>query len=944
MKTHLSIPIAGIAGLFLLLSGCGSPGTGKTDYYTRGIGIYPGDPAEDFAPELVIDNSYRNIAGLKSAYHSSSYDYNLTAQLVTDGILSLEFPATINVSTQNGDLLKNEREWLFDGKSDSRYRTQGSDVFLQLAMNNMDIQTDKIVLRGSVTYDQSKPQGYEVIAYGSNDGVEWNVLGQEKGAGRIGTEPQRRGFGGFRLPPVDPDAPKPSFTFNFSPPEPSMNISQEFALDNTAAYSYYKIAINMPSAKEWAFSDLDFYKGEELLLITPSAYFKSAWESAGTGEEWVYVDFGAPASFDKVNLYWLNKATEGVIQVSADAKAWTDVAELPGGNAKTDEITLAKTATGQYARVLMKQPENGNRYILSELEVWGKGGLSPRPQKTLAPDGNRLTLSGGDWTLQRASQVKASGEEISQVGFANDSWIIATVPGTVLTSYMRIGALPDPNYADNQLQISESFFNSDFWYRNEFTLPKGFGGGKIFLNFDGINWKANVYVNGQKAGRIEGAFMRGKFDVTALLEPGKDNAVAIELIKNAHVGAIKEQTAISTDQNGGILGADNPTFHASVGWDWIPTIRGRNAGIWNDVFITHTGAVTIEDPFIRAELPLPDTTSANLFVEVTLRNHTDGAVAGTLKGLYGETAFEQEVSLGASETKIIKLDPLTTPALTITNPQLWWPKGYGEAHLYDVKLSFDIDGKTSDRTAFKSGIRQMTFNEDDNTLTMFINGRRFIGFGGNWGFGESNLNYRGREYDIAVAYHADMNFTMIRNWVGQIGDEEFYEACDRHGVMIWQDFWLANPVDGPNPYDNDLFIANAEDYVKRIRNHPSIGIYVGRNEGNPPQILDDAIRRIIPSNHPGIHYISNSAMGVVSGGGPYRALPPRDYFLLYGNNKFHSERGMPNVMNYESLVRTFSPEALWPQNSQYGLHDYTLASAQSASSFNAMIEKAFGQP
>jgi hypothetical protein len=150
-------------------------------------------------------------------------------------------------------------------------------------------------------------------------------------------------------------------------------------------------------------------------------------------------------------------------------------------------------------------------------------------------------------------------------------------------------------------------------------------------------------------------------------------------------------------------------------------------------------------------------------------------------------------------------------------------------------------------------------------------------------------------------------------------------------------------VDGPNPYDNDLFIANAEDFVKRIRNHPSIGIYVGRNEGNPPEALDNAIRSIVPDKHPGIHYISNSAMGVVSGGGPYRALPPRDYFLLYGNDKFHSERGMPNVMNYESLVQTFSPEALWPQNSQYGLHDYTLGSAQSAASFNAMIEKAFGR-
>ena len=239
----------------------------------------------------------------------------------------------------------------------------------------------------------------------------------------------------------------------------------------------------------------------------------------------------------------------------------------------------------------------------------------------------------------------------------------------------------------------------------------------------------------------------------------------------------------------------------------------------------------------------------------------------------------------------------------------------------------------------------MTFNENNSILSLFINGRRFIGRGGNWGFGESNLNYRGREYDIAVAYHADMNFTMMRNWVGQIGDKELYEACDRHGIMIWQDFWLANPSDGPDPYDPEMFIANAEDYVKRFRNHASIGIYCGRNEGFPPEQIDKALRRIVKEDHPGLHYISSSADEVVSGHGPYRALPVKEYFSLKnGSDKFHSERGMPNVMNYESLVRTFSPEALWPQNAQWGQHDYTMEGAQSCASFNAIIEKGFGKP
>jgi beta-galactosidase/beta-glucuronidase len=465
----------------------------------------------------------------------------------------------------------------------------------------------------------------------------------------------------------------------------------------------------------------------------------------------------------------------------------------------------------------------------------------------------------------------------------------------------------------------------------------------MFLNFDGINWKAEIFVNGKQTGRIDGAFIRGKFDVTDLIKPGKINSIAVLIKKNDNIGVIKEATQLYHDKNGGILGADNPTYHASIGWDWIPTIRGRNIGIWNDVFLNVTGAVTIEDPFVTTDLSLPDTTTADISIAVTLRNHKSEKISGTLTGKFGETSFEQEVSLEPSSSKVLKLNPSNIPALHLTNPKLWWPKGYGNPYLYNVELVFKTNSGISDKKEFKSGIRKMAFDETNQILNIYINGRRFIGRGGNWGFPESNLEYRGREYDIAVAYHADMNFTMIRNWVGQTGDDEFFEACDRYGVMIWQDFWLANPADGPDPDNPQMFIDNARDVIKRIRNHPSMAIYVGRNEGNPPAVLDTALRAMIHELHPDLHYISNSAFGVVSGGGPYRALPVRDYFLLYGYNKLHSERGMPNVMTYESLKQTLPESALWPQNSFWGIHDYCLESAQAAASFNQMIETGFGK-
>jgi beta-galactosidase/beta-glucuronidase len=968
MNTRKSIfCFTGIFCFLVLFTGCKQ----KTDSYTRGVGIYPGNPTEDFSPSLVTDKeNYRNLAKLRPAYHSSSYDYNLTAQLVTDGIIMNEMPASIALSTNHEILPKNEREWLLDHNSVTVYSIEGSDIWIQFDMNGGETMPEitRINLNGNLNFNDKKPGGWQFVCSGSNDGAKWDELGKVKGGGLPGQErpnpfammmanprPQRRGepgrrranpFAGFMMGPYgnDSTAPRPSFSFNFGMPRPQRLLDQSFVFENPVAYKSYRISLSAPCAETWTFGDLDFFKGDTKFKMVPSHNFKSAWMSAGKGEEWIYVDLGVSSTFDNVKLHWIKKAVTGSVQVSDDAKTWSDVASLPGKEGLLDDIKFSTEAKGRFVRVLMTSSASDNNYVLSELEVFGRGGMVPVQKSAPKISDNKMYLIGGNWRIQRASEVSSTGETVSQTGFANDNWVVATVPGTVLVSYWNAGALPDPNFGDNQLMISESFFNSDFWYRNEFDVPPTFKGEQTFLNFDGINWKADVFVNGKKTGRIEGGFIRGRFDVTDLLIPGQKNAIAVLIFKNDNIGVIKEQTAFSTDKNGGILGADNPTFHASIGWDWIPTIRGRNIGIWNDVYLKTTGAVTIEDPLITTDLKLPDTTAADISVEVTLKNHKNEPITGTLSGKYGDISFEKEVSLEPSATQVVRFDPSAFSSLHFENPKLWWPKGYGEPYLYNVELSFKSGNGISDKTSFKSGIRKMTYDESNDILNIYVNGRRFIGRGGNWGFSESNLKYHGREYDVAVAYHADMNFTMIRNWVGQTGDDEFFEACDRHGVMIWQDFWLANPADGPNPDNPQMFLNNAEDFIKRVRNHPSMGLYCGRNEGNPPDVIDTALRAMIPALHPGLHYISNSAMGVVSGGGPYRALPVRDYFLLYGFNKFHSERGMPNVMTYESLKQTLPDYAIWPQNSLWGVHDYCLESTQAAASFNQMIEKGFGKP
>lgn len=929
--------MVGGVGALLLLSGCSdvrtaSEGFLRSDYYTRGIGVYPGSPQEDFSPELLPDeDQYRNLALLRATYQSSAYDYNLTSQLLTDGIVTDRAPQYFDLQTAEGSVPKREREWMIDGGPYSRNTVRGEEAFFLFSMHNYNKTISRAIVTGTLIYNDKVAQGgYEMTWEASNDGTTWTVLAVNKGAGLPGKA--RSG----RVEVNDPN--KQTGTVSM----PMRRLEETFDFTNTAAYASYRIRLRMKGAYEWTFHEVEFSNADGVVDLKPSQFFTSAWMSATAGEEWVSVDLGSHSEFDKVILHWVNKAVKGRIQTSDDAQTWTDAAPLPGGEGLTDEIAVRGKA--RYVRVYMDRSADGGRYILSELEVMGRGGLLPRAAAMPEAAGERLTLSGGGWQLQRASEVQAGGVEIASPAYKAEGWVRATVPGTVLTSYKNVGALADPNYADNQLMISESFFNSNFWYRNEFQLPPSFKRDRIFLNFDGINWKANVYLNGKQVGRLEGAFIRGKFDVTDCVKEGT-NVLAVEIIKNAHIGAIKEKNKQSTDFNGGILGADNPTFHATIGWDWIPTMRGRNIGIWNDVFLTTTGKVTVQDPYVQTQLALPDTTQARLTAEVVVKNHDGKDVSGVLQGRVGDVTFEQPVELKAGEERTVVFDADRFPQLQVKNPRLWWPNGYGTPYLYDANFTFKVGEEVSDARDFKVGIRQMTFNEDGGVLNLYVNGRRFIGRGGNWGFSESNLNYRGREYETAVAYHADMNFTMLRNWVGMIGDEELYDACDKYGIMIWQDFWLANPADGPDPYYPDMFIANAEDYVKRIRSHASIGLYCGRNEGFPPEIIDKALRRIVKEEHPGMHYISSSADDVVSGHGPYRMLPAKTYFTLEtGNDKFHSERGMPNVLTYESFLRTYSPEGIWPQSHQWGMHDYTLEGAQGATSFNEIIATGYGQP
>lgn len=890
----------------------------QAQQYTRGIGVYPGDPQQYDGPSLVVNSKlFRNLALHRPAYQSSAYDYNQTAQLITDGIKDTDGikeqtpPAWLVASTSDqGELDKARRTTFLDDNVVSAVNVSGEHPWVQFDLHGAaePPEIDHIDVSLRKIYAPPPPGGWTIVVSGSDDLLTWKEVGRFTGIGFPGTHDAEPAF----TEPIEFTAP--------------------------VRFHSYRVEFSAAGVRTWGVGELTLMdKGKQVHIAGPEAPFSSAWMSAGTGEEWVSVDLGAGCTFDRIVLAWLQRPAEGAIQFSSDGQQWQTLQPLPHDAGVIDEIHLQHAAHARWIRVLMTRPvRERERYILSELEVFGRGGPVPEAKAALgAQTDGSLRLAAGKWRLQRASLVQDGGELLSTPGFDDKEWMIATVPGTVLTSYLNDGALADPNFGENQYAISDSFFCSDFWYRDEFIAPAQSQGGRHFwLNFDGVNWKAEVYFNGKYIGRIDGGFMRGRFDVTALVHPGGVNALAVRILRNATPGGTKDKAEETV--NGGALGRDNPTYHASIGWDWMSTIRGRNDGIWSDVTLNSTGAVTIENPLISSTLPLPDTASADVSIQVTLNNHETHPVTGTLQAQFGDVKVEEDVTIDASSSKTVTFTPIAKPALHIVHPKLWWPVGYGDPNLYAVKLSFIAGGKISDATSFNAGIREFTYSEDGGVLKIWINGRRFIARGGNWGFPESMLRYRAREYDIALRYHRDQHFNMIRNWVGQTGDEAFYDAADRYGVVVWQDFWLANPWDGPNPDDNTLFLANARDYLLRVRNHASLGIFCGRNEGFPPRPLDDGLRALVGELEPNSHYISSSADGPVSGHGPYRVMPLKDYFVNTPS-KLHSEIGSPNVPEMEIMRRTLSDSGMWPIGAQWRLHDF-----YPRNPFADAVEKNFG--
>ena len=570
------------------------------------------------------------------------------------------------------------------------------------------------------------------------------------------------------------------------------------------------------------------------------------------------------------------------------------------------------------------------------LACWSKPVSAEGQALLVIPEPGEKTLIHSDWYARKANEVKMDGNRLSAVPLDKTGWLPARVPGTVLTTLLENGLYPAPEFGlNNNLipdihEVGNDFYT--YWFTRQFTIDALPEGRNVWLNFRGINYKAEIFLNGKRINRNthEGMFLRKTFNITPYLRTDAPNVLAVLVYPPTHVG----------NPNGGQGGdgqiARNNTMQYTPGWDWIQPVRDRNTGIWDEVSITTTGPVCLSFPYVVTKVPGvrdPETkTQKEAFVNTSVELENTGSTS--LKGLLvcetNGTRLTQPITLSPFEKKTVSLNPLA-----VKNPRLWWPNGIGEQPLYDMNLSFEIGNQVSDRERLRYGIREITSDKcpDNGGRRFFVNGQKIYVTGGNYINSDWLLRLSPERYRDEVRFHAEMNLRMIRVWGGALVERpEFYNACDEFGILVFQDLWGSGDCNGAwedptkmdsrerrweYPDNHDLFIASVEDQVKMIRNHPSLCFWCGANEWPLAKDIDQCLRKeVFPQLDPERLFVSFSTDTLFTrnflgdnGDGPYGIQEP-EWFFSFRSHPFNPEAGSVGSPEVESMREMMTEQDL----------------------------------
>jgi hypothetical protein len=555
---------------------------------------------------------------------------------------------------------------------------------------------------------------------------------------------------------------------------------------------------------------------------------------------------------------------------------------------------------------------------------------------TLPNAGDKTVLHTG-WLARRANEVRIDGNRLTASALNPDGWMKAKVPGTVLTTLLENHVFPAPEFSMNNTLIPDIYdVGNDFytfWFVCPFRtdrLPEV--GQQVWLNFRGINYKADVFLNGKRLNTSthEGMFLRERYDITDYLKGDTEtNLLAVIVYPPDEPG----------NPNGGQGGdgtiARNVTMQFTPGWDWIQPVRDRNTGIWDEVSITTTGAVSLRHPYVTTRVPgirTPEGNQKDAYVNATveLENTSSERQTGTLVYETNGLRLTQALSLEPKEKKTVALKELT-----VKHPRLWWPNGIGKQELYTMHLAFEQGGKLSDNQSLRYGIREISSEKcpDTGGRKFYVNGQPIYITGGNYIASDWLLRLSPERYRAEIRYHAEMNLRMIRVWGGALLERpEFYEACDEYGLLVFQDLWGSGDCNGAwedatkydsrerrweYPDNHALFLASVEDQVKMIRNHPSLCLWCGANEWPLAKDIDEALKcDLFPRLDPGRLFVSystdtlftrNTIGGV--GDGPYGIQEP-EWFFTFRSTPFNPEAGSVGSPEVESMREMMTDEEL----------------------------------
>lgn len=631
-------------------------------------------------------------------------------------------------------------------------------------------------------------------------------------------------------------------------------------------------------------------------------------------------------------------------------------------------------------------------------------------------NGNARQVKLTDFKLQSSSVVNATGEELSMPDYkSNIYWFPVEVPSTVLSGLVANKVYPDPYMGLNNMMIpdaSDEFnrkyglekfshlpndpnpWKKPYWYRTTFPVPPVDQGKHFQLIFKGINYRAGVWINGVQvadSARMAGMFAQYCLDVSSFIRAGETNCVAVKIYPLDYPGLPSDEQLEALGDfypNGGPTGdiGKNVTMLCSVGWDWVPPARDRNMGIWLPVYLRTTGKITIGQTRIKTELAgEQDTSSATISISTTLFNHSGKNDKGKLnirispENFEGKTVFvTRNITIGKDNSTEVELNPGNTPELKMTRPALWWPNGYGKQNLYRVHLQYTGQSGNSDDTTFLFGIRTISTKAVDVNGTwrrdFFVNGRRIHLTGGAW-VPDFMLNRDSIRYDYEMRLCRNANINLVRIWGGGVTPcDEFFDAADRYGLLVWSDFWITGDTQGefkgsPDwPFETEVFKKNVESTILRVRNHPSLLLWTGGNEGHARRELYDFMRNSVISLDGTRPFIPSSSgfaklpdgwpaswpdnlPGGVYSGGPYtwqdpaasykRAIAGRDWV-------FKDETGLPSLPPY-NIMHKIIPDLVWdkslpfPLNHTWGYHDAATGNGRWDLYYRDMVRR-YGEP